>query len=460
MRSLQVALRGLLLAGAVVVAATSQSFACSGITSVTPSSGPATGGTLVTITGSGFNCATLAVTFGGKTAGFTHINDVTLTATTPSGTPGTSVDVTVNIDGTAHTLTGAYTYVAADSSQNMTTLQSNISQQVAATSGQNIGNAVDGGIGAGFSDGGAPSNFGPGGGFINFAADPRPQRLNRAEEAFAALGYAGTPTKAPPLLLREWSAWADIRGTGWKANDTSGSGNDLKGNQINLTAGIGRRLNADTLVGVLVGYEHFKYDVAALAGSIKGDGETVGGYFSRRFGGHLQFDAALAWSNVNYDASSGAATGSFTGSRWLVTSGLTGSHQFGAVAFEPSAKIFVLWERQGAWTDSLGAVQLGRNFSAGRTALGGRIARPFAVSEYWTVAPYAGLYGDWRFASNNALPTGAPVASIKDGWSGRVTAGMSATALRGTVLTVGGELGGLGADYKIWSGNIRGTVPF
>lgn len=459
---LKVVFRIFILAVIVVIGSASQSFACSGVTGISPSSGPATGGTLVTITGSGFHCATVVVTFGGNNASFVENSDTQLTATTPAGTAGATVDVTVTINGTPHTLTGAFTYAASTTtpsgSQTLTTLQSNIGQQVATTSGQSISGAVDNGIGAGFSDGGT-TTFGSGGGFINFAPDPRAQRLNRAEEAFSALGYAGV-TKAPPPMIRDWSAWADIRGTGWKANDTSGNGNDLKGNQINLTTGLGYRLSVDTLVGVLAGYEHFKYDVASLAGSVKGDGETIGTYFSRRFGSHLQFDAALAWSHVNYDATSGVTTGAFTGSRWLVSTGLTGNQKVGAFVVEPSAKIYALWERQGAWTDSAGGAQAARNFSAGRTALGGRVAYPFEAIANWTVAPYAGLYGDWRFASDNALPTATPVANIGDGWSGRVTAGMSATALHGAVISVGGELGGLGADYKIWSGNIRGTVPF
>ena len=148
-----------------------------------------------------------------------------------------------------------------------------------------------------------------------------------------------------------------MRGTGWTARDTSGAGNDLKGNQINLTVGLGRKLNADTLVGVVAGYEHFKYDVASLNGTLKGDGETIGGYFSRRFAGNLRFDAALAWSTVNYNASSGTASGSFKGSRWLAVTGLTGNYKAGVYMLEPSAKLYMLWESQNAWTDSLGTAQ-------------------------------------------------------------------------------------------------------
>jgi hypothetical protein len=37
---------------------------------------------------------------------------------------------------------------------------------------------------------------------------------------------------------------------------------------------------------------------------------------------------------------------------------------------------------------------------------------------------------------------GQPVANIKIGWSGRVTSGVSATAARGILISLGGELGG------------------
>lgn len=98
---------------------------------------------------------------------------------------------------------------------------------------------------------------------------------------------------------------------------------------------------------------------------------------------------------------------------------------------EPSAKLYVLWEREKAWTDSLGTPQDARNFSAGRTALGARVARPFEASNGWKISPYAGLYGDWRIQTDSAIPTGTPVANIGTGWSGRVTSGVSATAKGG-----------------------------
>jgi IPT/TIG domain len=63
------------------------------ITGLSPSSGPASGGTLVTITGVGFTHA-IGVEFGTSAASFTVVSDTTITAESPAGT-GT-VDVSVD----------------------------------------------------------------------------------------------------------------------------------------------------------------------------------------------------------------------------------------------------------------------------------------------------------------------------------------------------------------------------
>jgi hypothetical protein len=84
------------------------------VSSVTPSSGSATGGGTVTILGSGFTAAT-AVTFGTTAAaGFTVLSDSALVATAPAGSVGT-VDITVTTpSGTSATGSADhYTYTAA-----------------------------------------------------------------------------------------------------------------------------------------------------------------------------------------------------------------------------------------------------------------------------------------------------------------------------------------------------------
>jgi hypothetical protein len=80
--------------------------------SVAPTSGSASGGTAITVSGSNFLTGA-TVTVGGIAAtGVTVVNATTIAATTAAHAAG-AVDVTViNPDGQSNTLVGAYTYVA------------------------------------------------------------------------------------------------------------------------------------------------------------------------------------------------------------------------------------------------------------------------------------------------------------------------------------------------------------
>lgn len=372
------------------------------------------------------------------TGGF--VDNASITATcTPVATPGANTD-----------------------SARLRALQVGVSKLVGDTSGAAITGATDTAINSALNGGGNPVTVGPNGISLNFTADapePRSEVQSRADEAFAALGYAKSPvTKAPPLapVERVWSVWADIRGTGWDRNNFAA---DLRGNQLNITAGVGRKLTPNLVVGVLAGYEHFKYDVASLLGTMKGDGATIGGYAGWRITTHLRWDATLAWSRLSYDAVAGTAAGSFDGSRILASTGLTGTYRWAAVILEPSARVYALWEHEDAYTDTLGTLQAARNFSVGRVSAGGKAIYPWLSGDL-RIAPYVGLYGDYRFSSDNALPVGQPVVWIGDGLSARVTGGVTVAQSRGGGVALGGELGGLGADYKVWSVNGRVFWPF
>jgi hypothetical protein len=343
-------------------------------------------------------------------------------------------------------------------SQNIRLLQTAVSKSVATFSGQAITGAVDGAIGDAFNGGSGPVTPGANGLSINFAAEP--PREPRVDDAFNALAYAANVNKAPPrvpLIGREWSAWADVRGTGF---DRDAAGATMNGHQLNLTGGIGRRLTPDLLVGVFSGYEKFSFTMDSIAGRMTGDGGTIGTYAGWRFARNWRADGMLGWSKISYNATAGTATGAFSGSRWLASGGLTGRYNYAAVVLEPSARIYTLWESERAWTDSLGTVQGSRNFSAGRIATGGRAIYPWQLTSNARISPYVGLYGDWRFSSDNALPVGQPLVGIKNGWSGRVTTGITTTMSSGLAVSVGGELGGLGAGYEVWSANARVNWPF
>ena len=81
------------------------------ITSITPSSGPVSGGTSVTIDGTNLASPT-SVTFGGSPAAVTGGGDTSITVTTPPGVAGL-VDVAVSTAGGVATATGGFMYVEA-----------------------------------------------------------------------------------------------------------------------------------------------------------------------------------------------------------------------------------------------------------------------------------------------------------------------------------------------------------
>lgn len=80
------------------------------IDTLSPTSGPAVGGTSVTIGGSNF-ATTTSVTFDGINASFGVINSTTIAAITPPGTVG-AVDVVVTTLAGNVTAAAAYTYVS------------------------------------------------------------------------------------------------------------------------------------------------------------------------------------------------------------------------------------------------------------------------------------------------------------------------------------------------------------
>lgn len=83
------------------------------VNSIAPVSGPAAGGTAVTITGADF-VAAATVSFGGVTATSVNVaNETTITATTPSHIAGVVDIVVTNPDGQSGTLAGGYEYIAA-----------------------------------------------------------------------------------------------------------------------------------------------------------------------------------------------------------------------------------------------------------------------------------------------------------------------------------------------------------
>lgn len=485
-------------------------------TVVVSSVNPSTPGQAViftaTVTGGG-NTPAGTVTFndGGAAIGSASLAGGTATLTTSALTVGTHTITAVYAgNGTFKASTSAALLQAVNTPQDslkLRALQVIATRTVAQNSGAAIAGAIDAAISEGFNDGG--NLIAPGGGGIRFnsSADPDqpqaatagadvsdrwnglygrsggglpgsansyaqwqlPQGASRVDNAFAAINRNVMPVKSPAFRYvepKDWLLWADVKGSGVDRWGSSTSTSVLYGSQINALLGLTRRVTPNLLVGALGGYETFDYRSDALSGHLKGDGWTLGSYLGWRFAPGLRFDAAAAYSGIGYDGTVGTATGNFSGHRWLVSSGLTGNTKAYGFDIEPSAKLYALWERENAYTDSLGTLQADRAFFAGRASAGIKLSYPWLTSAAVMLAPYAGFYADYYFTRDDAaalaLAGALPLASVPllDGWSARATGGLAARLGNEATVALGAELGGIGSNVQIWTFRGRASVPF
>jgi hypothetical protein len=472
---------------------------------------PSTLGQSVTFTatvssGSGTPIGTVAFKDGTSVLGTSTLSGGTAIFTT-SSLPLGSHTITANYAGAANFAASTSPVLmqavntSADSLK-LRALQVLVTPVVGQVSGQAISGAVDSAISEAFSDNGALVTPSGSGVRFNFSGDPDPHLADNAprandpfssatgsfgsgrgfgsqlpsrtdgaphvDDALGALAYA-RPTKAPPLHVAEpkdWFGWAEVRGATldhWGSLAAVPGASMLYGSQVNLLAGLTRKLTPNFLIGVLGGYETFDYRSDALLGRLKGDGWTVGSYLGWKLTQDIRFDAGVAYSGIGYDGTAGAAAGSFAGNRWLVTSGLTGTYQSYGVRIEPSARVYALWEHETAYTDTLGMLQTARDFATGRASGGVKFLYPIAWSSTAMLAPYGGLYADYYFNSDNAAAAvlaGAVPAAFLDGWSARAAFGLGASLKSGAAITFGGELGGVGSSTRIWTFRGRANVPF
>jgi glucose/arabinose dehydrogenase len=82
------------------------------VTSITPNSGTTSGGTAVTITGTGFIAGATASLGGTPTTGLTLVNSTTITATTAAHAAGAVTVMVTNTDAQSGSVASGYTYVA------------------------------------------------------------------------------------------------------------------------------------------------------------------------------------------------------------------------------------------------------------------------------------------------------------------------------------------------------------
>ena len=92
------------------------------ITSVSPTSGPATGGTQITITGTNFVTGATVRVGGALAPGITLLSSTQLRATTPAGSAGARDVQVTNASGSSATRVGGFTYTAPSTTPTLTSI--------------------------------------------------------------------------------------------------------------------------------------------------------------------------------------------------------------------------------------------------------------------------------------------------------------------------------------------------
>jgi uncharacterized repeat protein (TIGR01451 family) len=342
------------------------------------------------------------------------------------------------------------------------------SQLAAQVSGQAITGAIDNAIGEAFNGGGELITPSAGGIRINFAAESNADSA-RVANAFDAMRSRNGASA--PAVAREWYGWVDIRGAVLRHFNSGAAALPpvalLYGNQVNALTGLTRKFAPDLLIGVLGGYETFDYRSDALLGRLKGNGWSIGSYAAWNPARTIRVDAAVTHSRIGYDGTAGTAAGRFTGERWLLSAGVTGAYNFAVIRIEPSLRAYLLREHEAAFVDTLGTLQVARDFTTGRISGGAKLSHPVQWSERIHLLPYVGAYGDYYLTSDSAgaaasIAAGLPAASAAafQGWSARLVTGVAARIAGDAQIAIGAERSGFGSNFALWTYRVSAQVPF
>jgi hypothetical protein len=406
-----------------------------------------------TVTGSGGTpTGTVIFKDGGTVVGTATLTGPAASVTTSSLSIGThSIVAIYGGDGNFTAATSAALSQAVNTppdSIRLRNLQVIASQVAAQGSGQAISGSIESAIADGFSERCTPLVPSPAG--IHVTVCPERDSTKKVNGEFAALNDA-------PLQQR-WLLWADIRAM---QLTTTGATNSLTGTQVNGLTGLTYRFTPDVLVGALAGYEFFDYSSESLDGRLQGQGWTAGGYFGWRFLPGVRFEGGLTRSGIDFNGVAGTASGIFGGGRTLATAAIVGTYNVTkTIEIDPSVRVYDLWEQEKAYIDSLGTAQAERTFSTGRASTGVKAIFSWQATDNVTLLPYVGLYADYYFSNDSAVSSPQPSTPLLAGLSARLASGLTMKTVYGAQFTLGGELGGIGGAFTMWTFRTGAMVPF
>lgn len=215
------------------------------------------------------------------------------------------------------------------------------------------------------------------------------------------------------------------------------------------------------LVGLLAQADEMKQSSVTDSFSIEGTGWMAGPYMTMRLNERLFLQARAAFGSSENEVSPFLTyTDSFDSQRWLVSSTLTGAFEKNRWMIRPSASLAYIEDKSDAYVDGLGVP-----IPSVRTSLGQFRAEP-EVSYVYKLAggtilePKVGAAVIWNFDSSNRVANfGGTLAGPQEA-RGKVSGGMAARFVGGTIVDLEASYDGLGSDdFHAAAGQVTLRVP-
>lgn len=231
-----------------------------------------------------------------------------------------------------------------------------------------------------------------------------------------------------------------------------------------MTAGLDYVFNPSLLAGVFVQYDHLRQKSGADGSQLSGNGWMAGPYATLRVHDKIFWQIRAAGGRSSNDIELvPASAGSYSSSRWLAATSLTGRYEHGAWTLKPQATLAYLQERADAYTTSDGLSVSAVNAALGQLRAGPEISYRIVRADGVVVQPRLGAEMIWSFADSTAANGVSNIggeAAGPGGVRGRIEAGVTGTTAAGASLDVGLSYDGLGASsYHATTGQATLRVP-
>lgn len=242
----------------------------------------------------------------------------------------------------------------------------------------------------------------------------------------------------------------------------NGSGNSFSGNIGDVVGGVDYRVRDNLIIGGLLAYGNANFNTVTtgVAGGLNSVGYTVGGYLGWQIDPTWTFDAMAAWSDVDYNNRSGAVTGAFGAQRWTMGANLTGKFDYKDVVVMPTFSLVVSTEKQAAYTDSATTLHAARTVNSGRISVGPKFVFPEMQVGESSAQAWLATKAEYDFSNQStSLTSGLP--DFGNAFSGRVQAGVTMAVSQSAVLSLQGDVSGLGSGkFTGYEGSGKLRVSF